>query len=136
MKKLCEYYRIIPAVILLFIGSGFQSNSIGAADYSTQLQQSVESYLETIPQKTARWGICVLSSKSAERQYSLNSDEFFIVASNIKLFTVALALDQLGPQHQRPRVRRLLPFQGRPLLLLRHPPRNQSLPAMFIPCMS
>lgn len=42
-----------------------------------------------------RWGIMIQSQTSDEVVYERNSDEFFIPASNVKLFTSAVALTQL-----------------------------------------
>ncbi|MGB9692014.1 MAG: D-alanyl-D-alanine carboxypeptidase/D-alanyl-D-alanine endopeptidase, partial [Candidatus Sumerlaeaceae bacterium] len=45
----------------------------------------------------SRWGIMVVDVASGEVLYQRNAKEHFIPASNRKLFTGALALDQLGP---------------------------------------
>lgn len=46
----------------------------------------------------SRWGILVESLKDGTPLYSLNSDKFFIPASNTKIFTTAAALQRLTPQ--------------------------------------
>ncbi len=43
------------------------------------------------------WGILITDAESGEVLFSQNADRFFIPASNMKLFTTALALEKLGP---------------------------------------
>jgi D-alanyl-D-alanine carboxypeptidase/D-alanyl-D-alanine-endopeptidase (penicillin-binding protein 4) len=47
--------------------------------------------------RTAFWGIQIVDLGSGKTLYELNSDRFFVPASNTKLFTTALALTRLGP---------------------------------------
>lgn len=48
--------------------------------------------------RTAFWGIEVRDFASGKAIFALNSDHFFVPASNTKLFTTALALTRLGPE--------------------------------------
>ena len=50
--------------------------------------------------KSARWGIEIRLFEAGQTLYQLNATEGFIPASNRKVFTAALALDQLGPDFQ------------------------------------
>jgi D-alanyl-D-alanine carboxypeptidase/D-alanyl-D-alanine-endopeptidase (penicillin-binding protein 4) len=50
--------------------------------------------------RSGRWGALVVSLARGDTLYELNPDEPLHPASNMKLFTAALALDELGPQHQ------------------------------------
>ena len=56
----------------------------------------VESLLSTAPADKAGWGILVVDAETGETIYALNADKYFIPASNLKLFTTALALAKLG----------------------------------------
>jgi D-alanyl-D-alanine carboxypeptidase/D-alanyl-D-alanine-endopeptidase (penicillin-binding protein 4) len=47
-----------------------------------------------------RWGVMVISLSRGDTLFSLNADSSLQPASNMKLFTSALALDQFGPSHQ------------------------------------
>jgi D-alanyl-D-alanine carboxypeptidase/D-alanyl-D-alanine-endopeptidase (penicillin-binding protein 4) len=47
----------------------------------------------------AFWGIEIRDLKTGEVVYSQNQNKLFVPASNTKLFTVALALDRLGPNY-------------------------------------
>jgi len=46
------------------------------------------------------WGILVADAESGETLYEQNADKYFLPASNMKLFTTALALAKLGPDYR------------------------------------
>lgn len=50
--------------------------------------------------RNGRWGVMVVSLTRGDTLYSVNPDLLLSPASNMKLFTAALALDQFGPDHQ------------------------------------
>jgi serine-type D-Ala-D-Ala carboxypeptidase/endopeptidase (penicillin-binding protein 4) len=50
--------------------------------------------------RNGTWGVVVLSLTRKDTLYSVNADEPLQPASNMKLFTTALALDQFGADHQ------------------------------------
>lgn len=50
--------------------------------------------------RSGRWGVLVVSLTRGDTLYSVNPDEPLQPASNMKLFTAALALDQFAPSHQ------------------------------------
>ena len=47
-----------------------------------------------------RWGVLVVSLSRGDTLYAVNADSTLQPASNMKLFTSALALDQFGPNYQ------------------------------------
>ena len=49
--------------------------------------------------RQAFWGAKVVDAESGKTIYEKNADKLFIPASNAKLFTTALALVRLGPDH-------------------------------------
>ena len=53
--------------------------------------------LATAPVSKGDWGLLVLDAETGQTLYELNADKYFIPASNMKLFTTALALGKLGP---------------------------------------
>ncbi|HET7563701.1 MAG TPA: D-alanyl-D-alanine carboxypeptidase/D-alanyl-D-alanine-endopeptidase [Gemmatimonadaceae bacterium] len=50
--------------------------------------------------RSGKWGAIVVSLTRGDTLYALNPDEPLKPASNMKLFTAAVALDELGAQHQ------------------------------------
>jgi len=46
------------------------------------------------------WGILIVDAKSGDVLFAQNADRYFVPASNMKLFTTALALATLGPDYK------------------------------------
>ncbi|HSP70146.1 MAG TPA: D-alanyl-D-alanine carboxypeptidase/D-alanyl-D-alanine-endopeptidase [Bryobacteraceae bacterium] len=70
--------------------------SCAAAD----LQHAIDVLLEASPVARASVGIHVLDLKSGSALYARNADRLYLPASNMKLFTGALALERLGPDYR------------------------------------
>lgn len=62
-----------------------------AADLAMLLQARVHS---------GEWGILVSSLSRGDTLFAVNADQQMLPASTLKLFTTALAFEQLGPNHQ------------------------------------
>ena len=43
------------------------------------------------------WGLLIADAETGETLFEENASRYFVPASNMKLFTTALALDKLGP---------------------------------------
>ncbi|MGA2115966.1 MAG: D-alanyl-D-alanine carboxypeptidase/D-alanyl-D-alanine-endopeptidase [Bryobacteraceae bacterium] len=67
--------------------------ALSAADLSSRIDKALAD------SPAAFWGIEIRDLKTGEVVYSQNQNKFFVPASNTKLFTVALALDRLGPDY-------------------------------------
>ncbi len=50
--------------------------------------------------RRAHWGIQIVDARTGAPLYARSSDSFFVPASNTKLFSTALALSRLGPDHR------------------------------------
>ena len=64
------------------------------------LAQRIEKILSQPAARRAFWGVEVLDLDSRQTLYQLNADRLFTPASNTKLFSTALALVRLGPNHR------------------------------------
>jgi serine-type D-Ala-D-Ala carboxypeptidase/endopeptidase (penicillin-binding protein 4) len=50
------------------------------------------------PASKGEWGLLIADADTGETLYESNADKYFVPASNMKLFTTALALAKLGPE--------------------------------------
>jgi serine-type D-Ala-D-Ala carboxypeptidase/endopeptidase (penicillin-binding protein 4) len=60
----------------------------------------VDVVLAASPASKGEWGLLVIDAQNGEALYELNADKYFVPASNMKLFTTALALAKLGPDYR------------------------------------
>jgi D-alanyl-D-alanine carboxypeptidase/D-alanyl-D-alanine-endopeptidase (penicillin-binding protein 4) len=58
----------------------------------------VDTLLGSAPASKGEWGLLVADAETGETLYERNAAKYFVPASNMKLFTTALALDKLGPE--------------------------------------
>ena len=72
-----------------------------SAFQATPLKQRVQALIDASPAaRGAFWGIRVLEAETGKVVYARNAEKYFIPASNTKLFSTALALSRLGPDHR------------------------------------
>lgn len=72
-----------------------------SAPKKATLAQKIERTIDASPGASgALWGIQVVDLESGRAVYRRNADKFFVPASNTKLFSTALALKTLGPDHR------------------------------------
>jgi D-alanyl-D-alanine carboxypeptidase/D-alanyl-D-alanine-endopeptidase (penicillin-binding protein 4) len=65
-----------------------------------ELQQRLEAEISRPKYAAALWGLKVVSLDTGRTLFEHNAEKLFSPASNSKLYTVALALDRLGPDYQ------------------------------------
>jgi serine-type D-Ala-D-Ala carboxypeptidase/endopeptidase (penicillin-binding protein 4) len=57
-----------------------------------------ETLLASEPTSKGEWGLLIADAETGETLYEQNAAKYFVPASNMKLFTTALALEKLGPE--------------------------------------
>jgi D-alanyl-D-alanine carboxypeptidase/D-alanyl-D-alanine-endopeptidase (penicillin-binding protein 4) len=70
---------------------------LGAQLLCAALPESIQKLLDSSPAaRTAFWGMQIVDLATGKTLYELNPDHYFVPASNVKLFSIALALTRLG----------------------------------------
>jgi len=84
-------------------GAGFprrEEKERGFQESHGKVRFARRSLLATTPTSKGEWGLLVVDAESGETLYEQNADKYFVPASNMKLFTTALALAKLGPEYR------------------------------------
>jgi len=71
-----------------------------AAKQVARFAARAEALLGAGPAEKGAWGLLIVDEKSGETLFEQNGDKYFVPASNLKLFTTALALGTLGPEYR------------------------------------
>ncbi|MGI9168162.1 MAG: D-alanyl-D-alanine carboxypeptidase/D-alanyl-D-alanine endopeptidase [Pyrinomonadaceae bacterium] len=75
---------------------GPETNSGG----ERELEKVIDQAIDASEIAAARWGVSVVSMRDGRVLYSRNADKLFTPASNMKIYTTAVALDLLGADHE------------------------------------
>jgi len=65
---------------------------------ATELARLIDRTIDESDLASARWGVHVISQRDGSTIYQRNADKLFTPASNMKIYTTAVALDLLGPE--------------------------------------
>jgi D-alanyl-D-alanine carboxypeptidase/D-alanyl-D-alanine-endopeptidase (penicillin-binding protein 4) len=84
-----------PCALLLTVPLWAAAQCVAA-----DLSQAIDALMQASPAARASVGIQVVNLKTGNALYSRNADRLFLPASNMKLFTSALALERLGPDYR------------------------------------
>ena len=82
------------------VGSAAKRPGAAAKRASAKFSARAEALLGAGPAGKGAWGLLILDGQSGEMLYQQNADRYFVPASNMKLFTTALALAKLGPEYR------------------------------------
>ena len=75
-------------------------NKKETATAANRFSARVDVGLGSAPVGKGEWGLLIADAGTGETLYELNADKYFVPASNMKLFTTALALARLGPDYR------------------------------------
>ncbi len=79
---------------------GAKKRSAASKKATAKFSSRAEALLEISPANKGEWGLLIVDAESGETLYEQSADKYFVPASNLKLFTTALALAKLGPEYR------------------------------------
>jgi len=79
---------------------GLPRQSALSKKQSAKFSARADALLGTGPAGKGEWGLLIADAVTGETLYQQNADRYFVPASNMKLFTTALALTKLGPDYR------------------------------------
>ncbi|HLW97372.1 MAG TPA: D-alanyl-D-alanine carboxypeptidase/D-alanyl-D-alanine-endopeptidase [Candidatus Acidoferrales bacterium] len=100
LSALCLFAPLLIAASFAQGPARRGNSEAGASTGVASFRARVEKILAAPEPGRGYWGMLVEDADTGEVLFSLNSDKYFLPASNAKLFTAALALATLGPDYR------------------------------------
>jgi serine-type D-Ala-D-Ala carboxypeptidase/endopeptidase (penicillin-binding protein 4) len=69
-------------------------------EFDATLARDIDQLIDNSDSSKARWGVFVMSLSTGRVLYSRSGDKLFTPASNMKIYTTAVAFDLLGPEYR------------------------------------
>src|SRR5438046_10017411 len=79
---------------------GAKKKSCASKKTTAKFAVRADALLATTPTSKGEWVLLIADAESGETLYEQNADKYFVPASNMKMFTTALALAKLGPEYR------------------------------------
>ncbi|MDT4898288.1 MAG: hypothetical protein QOH25_3365 [Acidobacteriota bacterium] len=80
--------------------NGAQPIVVSSTSSAVELGRNINRLIDESDFKDARWGVCVISLRDGRVLYARNAERAIAPASNLKLYTTAVALDLLGADYR------------------------------------
>src|SRR5258708_828065 len=74
-----------------------KKQTVGSKEAAARFSVRADALPGTAPTSKGAWGLLIVDAESGDTLFDLSADKYFVPASNMKLFTTALALAKLGP---------------------------------------
>lgn len=94
------FARSLPRILVLLCAFSLCAQEPKPVKTVAELQREVAAHISQPKFDAALWGLKVVALESGKVIFEHNSQKLFSPASNSKLYTVALALDRLGPDYR------------------------------------
>jgi D-alanyl-D-alanine carboxypeptidase/D-alanyl-D-alanine-endopeptidase (penicillin-binding protein 4) len=94
----CAFFLNPPASLAQKEKKRHAGNPSKAAAATWRFEKRVDTLLGSEPASKGEWGLLIADAETGETLYQQNAAKYFVPASNMKLFTTALALNKLGSE--------------------------------------